>query len=447
MTGTLRLFTIEARRSVAIWIFPLMVLAACWYATDRLAPLGIALWRHSSAQIGETLIILAPLMGGVAAWVAGRDYRRGMGDLLATTPRPVAYRTLAGWGGLLVWGVLAYAVVGVYVAVVTLRDDAWGSPLAAPVIIGLLTIVAASAIGFLVGSLIPSRFAPPLVPIGLFLAISLLNSGWFLDDPISFLSPWTLLDRQLLLDPDAIFYTPPSLHLWPMALWLSGLTGLALAGIVLARRRGVVVWSVLTCSAIVTTIGAVLLMSAYDDGFWTGVPWERGDLVPYTPVCVERSIPVCVHPVFEPSLAAQADRIDRLIEPLAGLPGAPVRAEQLPSAKGMTADGTLAIDPYGIETAALALVQSPVEPGRGRTMSYNLQPEQFAIAIWMARRIDDQAYMMWGFFLESAGASGDDAIYAAATRFSALEPAEQRAWLETHFADLQAGRLGMSDLP
>ena len=38
-------------------------------------------------------------------------------------------------------------------------------------------------------------------------------------------------------------------------------------------------------------------------------------------------------------------------------------------------------------------------------------------------------------------------ICQAVERFSRLSPAEQRAWLEAHYADLRAGRLGLDDLP
>ncbi|HEX5166489.1 MAG TPA: hypothetical protein VFV93_13890, partial [Thermomicrobiales bacterium] len=247
MTATIRIFTIEARRSVALWFVPLMVAVAGWYANARLSPVGVAVWRHSSVSVGETLFVLAPLLGGVAAWAGGRDRRRGVGDLLATMPRPLAHRTLADWGGVVAWVVLAYAIVGTFVAVVTMRDDPWGSPIAAPVVIGLLTIVAASAIGYLTGALIPSRFVPPLVPIGLFLTIGLLDAGWLRGNRISYLSPATLLDRQLLfMNSDSFFFRPPSLHLLPMVLWLSGLTGLALTGVVLTRRRSAAGWSCLS---------------------------------------------------------------------------------------------------------------------------------------------------------------------------------------------------------
>lgn len=454
MTTTLRLFTIEARRSIALWFFPLMALAAAWYANDRLTPVGVALWRQSSAQIGETLIILAPLMSGVAAWAAGRDRRRGIDDLLETTPRPIAQRVLAGWGSLVLWGVLAYIVVGVLVIAVSLRDDAWGSPMVQPVMIGLLTIVAASAIGYLIGSIVPYRLVPPLVPIALFYVIALLNSGWFLDDPVSFLSPWTIVDRHLFQNPNMIFYEPLTTHLLPMSLWLSGLTGLALTAVVLSRRRRVAGWSALACSGVVAAIGAMLLLSAFDDGYVFGVPWERSELKPYTPVCVERSIPICVHPAFEPKLAQHADRIDLLIQPLADLAGSPVRAAQLPYANGMYADGTLTIDPVysGVETAALALVQPPVEPGPGWKLQHEPGPAQAVIARWLAQRVDPNAFAHWqrNVFDPVQGVIPDPMqtkIDAAVARFSALDPAEQHAWLEANIVDLRAGRLELEDLP
>jgi len=448
MTATMRLFTIEARRSVALWFCPLIAMVACWYANDRLTSVGVVLWRHSSISIGESLIILAPLMGGVAAWAAGRDQRRGMGDLLAMTPRPISQRTLAEWSGMLIWGVVAYAIVGAYVVVMTVRDDAWGSPSAAPVIIGLLAIVAASAIGYLIGSVIPGRFVPPLVPIGLFLAIGLLNTDWFLDGPVSLLSPWTLVDRQLFLDSDQVFYAPPPLYPLPMTLWLSGLTGMALTGVVLASRREIPVWSALAGSMLVATAGATLLLSAYDDRYVDGAPWERGEAASYTPLCVERSVPVCVHPAFERYLSAHADRIDDLIQPVAGLPGAPVRVEQLPYTYGVLPDGTLATGPYGVEMAALALVQPPVAPEPGWNLHYDLQPEQIAVAIWLAQRVEDQAFFRWLLNGQLRDTQATEAaIYAAVDRFNALDPAEQRRWFDAHYADLRAGRLTLDDLP
>jgi hypothetical protein len=38
-------------------------------------------------------------------------------------------------------------------------------------------------------------------------------------------------------------------------------------------------------------------------------------------------------------------------------------------------------------------------------------------------------------------------VLAAVDRFAALDPATRRTWLEEHFTDLRAGRIGLEDLP
>jgi hypothetical protein len=429
-----------------------MALLGCWYADSRMAPIGVTLWLHNSTQIGETLLVVAPLTGAVAAWAAGRDHRRGLGDLLAATPRPFAGRVLASWGGTTIWGVLAYCVVGVFVAVITLQADGWGSPPAAPIIIGLLAIVTASAAGFAAGTLVPSRLTPPLFPIVAFLAMAAgANPGMSL----SGLSPWTILNDQLVQNPNDVFYAPKSFHLLPMTLWLIGLTGIALAVVVIVRHADIRSWVVLAVSAIVALSGAMALISSYDTQSMFGPPWEDGELMEYTPACADGLIRVCVHPAFEAKLDDIVRRVDLLVEPLMGIPGAPVRAEQLPYASGMYADGTLTIDPLAreFEMEALALVQGPVEPGPGWNMDTQVRPEQDVIARWLARRVDAAAFdhfwdrQTWHDDGTVSRQPIQDEIDAAVERFNALHPAEQRAWLEANYADLRSDRLSLDNLP
>jgi len=454
MTGTLRLFTIEWRRSVALWFFPLLVLAGGWFSADLLLSMKVAIWANTSAHIGLAAIALAPLMGGVAAWAAGRDQRRGMRDLLATTPRPAPQRDLAALGGLALWGMLAYVAAGAYDVFVSLRNDPWGALVAEPIVVGLLAVIAGAAIGYLAGTLVPSRLVPPLVPIVLFFTMGLLNSGWFWDDPVTNLSPWTLIEDARFGNPNTVFYAHPPSLLLESLLWLAGPTGVAIAAVALYRRRSLITWGALAVSVVVAATGATTLMLAFENPNTGRGQWETRELVASTPVCIERSIPVCVHPAFEPLLAENASQIDLVIEPVLGLSGAPVRAEQLPFANGMYANGTLTIDPiFGdVEGVTLALVQDSVAPGPGWNMQYHLQPEQDVIAIWLARRIDasafEHSYRMT--FDSVAGPIRDpvqDDIDAAVARFNALAPAEQRAWLEANYADLRAGRLDMDDLP
>ena len=69
---------------------------------------------------------------------------------------------------------------------------------------------------------------------------------------------------------------------------------------------------------------------------------------------------------------------------------------------------------------------------------------QNAIAIWLVKRarIDPDRMLF--------GPPGSDYIresLAAADRFARLSPAEQRRWLEEHYADLRAGKVTLEDLP
>ena len=66
MSATLRLFRIEAQRSLALWFVP-VVLAVTWYAGRESHATDMTLWSKTSAQVGQALIALAPLMGGLSA--------------------------------------------------------------------------------------------------------------------------------------------------------------------------------------------------------------------------------------------------------------------------------------------------------------------------------------------------------------------------------------------
>ena len=59
--------------------------------------------------------------------------------------------------------------------------------------------------------------------------------------------------------------------------------------------------------------------------------------IPYTPDCAGTSFKVCVHPAFSGFLASANAALQPVAAEIAGLPGAPVRAEQVPSGEGVRA--------------------------------------------------------------------------------------------------------------
>lgn len=237
--------------------------------------------------------------------------------------------------------------------------------------------------------------------------------------------------------PYDVFYQAPMLPLARTALWLLGLAACACAATALWRRRTALVWGAFLGALAVAATGAALSMQAF-----IHPPWERiyagQSMAEYELVCVERSIPVCVHPAYEATLVETAGRIGRLVEPLVGVAGAPVRAEQLPSrAASIGSGGTLEIlpGPFVVDYAAYDLVH---ESGA------DLNRAQTVIAIWLMDRGGESTRATQPFF----GPGQPDAqVTAAVERFSVLSPDAQRAWLGAHFQELRAGLIEMDDLP
>jgi hypothetical protein len=197
-----------------------------------------------------------------------------------------------------------------------------------------------------------------------------------------------------------------------MSLWLAGLTGCALAAVALWRRRSLLTACVLAVALVVATSGAVMVTRAF-----VHPPWERiypgQPLADYELACVERSITVCVHPAYETTLNETADRIGRLVEPVAGVPGGPVRAEQLPSkAASIGSSGTIEVlpGPFVVMHAVADLVH---EPGT------DLNQAQIAIAVWLLDKAGESKLGIQWFL----GAGQPDAeVVAAVERFSRLSP-------------------------
>ncbi len=432
MMAMMRLFTIEARRSVAIWfVVPLATLVA-WGTVTTMRPDGTPTqWARSSIQLGMMCIVAAFIMCGVGAWVAGRGRRRQTEELLATMPRPASMLDATTLAGTVIWGLLACLLAMALVFSIAYRESTWGGPEPAPFIIGLLTVVVGTAVGYVGGTIIPSRFGAPLMAVVFASAVLLVGTR---STALAYLSPLAMDPRGS--SPYDIFYQAPMVPLARTALWLVGVAACACAATALWRRRTVLVSGMFVFALAVAATGAVLTMRAF-----VHPPWERiyagQPLAEYELACVERSIPVCVHPAYEARLEAYADRIGVLVEPLIGVPGGPVRAEQLSSQKEPRDDGTLEIIPMGpvVQFAAFDLVHQ-----RGT----DLTPAQLAIAFWLLERVGESAQ-------EASVLSGfgppDAAVMAAVRRFAALSPEAQRAWLMANFQDLRSGRVDIEDLP
>jgi hypothetical protein len=461
MTANLHLFQIEVRRNAGLWLLPILVGLGWFVGRDRNA-LGMVLWLEASASIGIVSALLGPLIAGVAAWIAGRDRRRRIEELLATTPRPAIARDVAGWAAAAGLGLLAYALVGLYFGGEAVREATWGEPELTPILVGTATVVALAAIGYAAGSFFPSRYTAPLVAIALFVAILIpttltpveVNSPAIPEEgsspaptspsaspmpvpsnsSLQHLSPWWLLnnygDASVLsvheeLQPDLVV---------PMVAWLGGLGVGALAAVALRRRRTASAWGTLLAATVLALFGATTLLRAEP---------KTVAAAAVEPVCTQNVIEVCLHPAYEASLDETAAIVGALMKPLAGIPGAPVRAvgqnphrpfDPLP-------EGTVPLfldtgfDKMTYLASGIAFDLVRYWPHEGEDNA-----AQDAIAMWLVEQagFEDEALPFLGVPVE---------IEAAVDRFAALDPAAQRAWLEANFAALRAGELTLEDLP
>lgn len=455
---------IEVRRSVCLWLFPVLVAVLGWAVYDGL-PAGIWLWSDTVVSLQASIVLYGPLVGGLSAWVAGRERRRGMESLLLTTSRPGMSRDLALWAATAVWCGLVYGVVVAVFFLLTHLNATWGSPEMWPVFATLLAVVPHTALGFAVGRWFPSRFTAPLYAV----VIYWLQIGTFLD--------WKSPARNLLPVADnfgigPVFYKQPTDIYAPQILWFVGLAALALTVAGLTRRRNLKSWAVLTLAVAVAGTGAVVLLRMPPQA----LAYERQAPIPYEPVCKEGIIPVCVHPAYETMLPETVTLVDDLVRPLAGLPGAPERAEQRGNAAParLLPDGTLAFELYGgfhrwnvnNGTSFRDYMEADIAPSLVTDETGNFFEEdrfysddpcaELGGSVYQARLVV-AGWLLWqtgrydSMESESFTGSVNDVLCprtkAAIERFDALEASERREWLEENYTDLRAGDLTLDDLP
>lgn len=318
----LGMIRLEFRRSVGLLAVPLLLLGAWWLVISDVMTTEVLLWSQVSHLTIATAFVLAPAAGGLSAWEATRNRRRGVEEMLSVTARPQFARELAAWAGTMLWPLLACAAITGFYALLALRDATWGGPLPAPLLLGLLYVAAYSAVGYAAGRWVPSRFTAPLVAVGLF------YGAWGL----LLLPPWEF-GSLLGPDPNAIAGVnvfEESLGLWGWRIsWVLGLCGVALSAVALKARTSVVRWSVLAACGLAAFGSAAAILGLTGN---ETLAREHGvyefDPIPYEPVCEDGRVEVCVHPAYERLLPEIFGTINKVARPLEGVPDAPTRAVQ-----------------------------------------------------------------------------------------------------------------------
>ncbi|MBC3762021.1 hypothetical protein ACUN7V_12470 [Quadrisphaera oryzae] len=171
-----RVTALEWRRTGGPLLLVALALTGTVLFASRQRPFST--WSSWSSTVASALevvsshgIVLGPVVATAAAWVAGRERRRRMGDLLASTARPSWQRRLATSGAVTAallagWLAQTAAVVGgVYPSV-----SYWGGRWWATLLLLALGTVLCAAIGSAVGRWVPGRLAPPALGIALYVA-------------------------------------------------------------------------------------------------------------------------------------------------------------------------------------------------------------------------------------------------------------------------------------
>lgn len=422
-----------------------------------------------SVVIRDTILFAGPFVAGAAAWMAGRERRRRIEDLLATTPRPAFARRAATWTGTIAWGAVAYLAAAAILVALTLRHAVWGAPSLWPILIGLLAIPAEAAVGYALGVYVSGRFIAPFVAIIVFLAQ--IGVGYALAGGPANTRVLAYLSPVVYLDTSVWYGVRPDVSL-PQALVLLGLTAIGLSATALYRRASWSAWG--SCCAGVVLCGAsaaMLLVSAPPTssdlmasrymptfGGATLQAWNKRP-IPYAPACAASPMPVCVHPAYAPYLKGDAAIINRLVAPLRGLPGVPTRAVQRSDGAWGVIGNDLAFVPqempadelfYGQIALALTAYNYNFKdflhcPGDATMQS--CYEAQESVGIWLVRQAGlslslEERGVPWGKFTSDWRITSP-----AARRFARLSPTSQRAWLRAHYLTLRHGGVSLKDLP
>ena len=511
-----RALRLEIKHSAVVWVLP--VLAALFYVNAYRTAAGYPpTWTvRASVITGPNLIFFSVIAAGIAAWVATREGRRKTGDLLATTARAAWARQATVLAATAFWMVLAYLAGVAVIYLQTALQATWGGPPLWPVAVGVVGVAASCAVGFTCGTLFPGRFTAPVVAVAVFVAwfigVNAANSVNNFVDVRSAKGTAALFvstdgGRPQQVDVGVYYRVPPDvsiaqvmfmggvllvmvglLTLLPAAR-VPGVWGLSFAG---RRWLTVVAAASITCGVAASVTAFSLAGTAR---FSVATGWEIPALhdaaddqpVPYTLNCTGSAFTVCIHPAFEPYLGAMDAALQPAAAEVAGLPGAPARAEMTTGAALPAVAGTTSVYDYSTEYEDYGGASFWATPAMARTADWEQgmqqgfitwfvsgpaeqdspgpTPAQEAVAIALLAKIGapvPQGYPQFsqpgtqsGASSTSSGPGGSGTqpaasaaqITAAASGFESLSSAARHAWLAANIAALRSGTIALAQIP
>jgi hypothetical protein len=510
-----RALWLEFKRNAVPYLLPLLA-ALFYFNTVRTADGYPPVWTVRASVVPNDMVFeFGAFAAGLAAWAGSREGRRRTGDLVATTPRAVWARQSIALAGTLGWMLLAFLAGVAVLYIQTALQATWGGPPLWPVLVGVAGVTVTTVIGFAAGVFFPGRFTAPLAAILVFvlsmvgfreaLGLTSASGTYALLSPSNSVPP---------VDSGVYYHVAPDLaivqvmFMGGIALALFGVLGLAsgLRELVSAGGRGPLgAWStrgdgwVLRGVAVVLIAGGVAAaatafslagtarpdpVAGTEQGGGAILGWEIPALhsaasdqpVPYTPDCTSTSgFQVCVHPAFGFDLPNLTAVLDPVAAEIAGLPGAPVRAEELASTSGgapvmsgisgnppvfvYTAEhvGNMfgefnGYDPVGWRNGFQAgLLNAFLEEGSQQAGSLTpLDAAQQAVENGLLDAIGSPPSTAFGGMNMNGKVTtpaSAAAVTAATQRFAALSAGARHAWLAAHLAALRAGTVTLAEIP
>jgi hypothetical protein len=478
-----RILRMEIRHSAFVWAIPLLAVLFI-YDPFRTAAGYPGLWTvRASVVLNKFWPDCVPFAAGFSAWAGSREGRRHVGDLLGTTARPAWTRQLCSLAGTLAWVLAAYLAGTAAVYIKTATVATWGGPPVWPVVVGVVALTAVCALAFTLGALFPGRFMAPIVAVGL-LVVTLVTFRQAVSGsggPVGILSP----DGAVPPNDAGVFYpVAPDVSIVQVMFFAGAALG-AIGLLGLSPRTGGVGWRgaldaasgggarLRTLATAVFAVGVALAVAGFTlAGTATGSTFA-GQKIPllhdsasdqphrYTPVCGgSASFPVCLHPAYQVYLSQAVTSFDLIMPEIAGLPGAPVRAAEVPdqalpaivaagtgngvvagtppvyeftldNAIGLEPDATQLRDGFEQDIAHAVIVgptgtMVPMQGGGDAFQPDTGTPAQQAVVNGLLKAIGSQPYPTG----PDTGPSAQQArITAAAARFAALPAGTRHAWL------------------
>ncbi len=196
-SSTPRVLRLELRRARAGVLAALVVLLCSLLLTDTSSHLWPGRWLHLTVSLRAVVVpYVVPLVVAVAVWRGQRVHRAGIGELLASTPRPRRHPLVLDWlvvtlpaaaGVLLTWSVGAVAP-SLTAEPGRVRAPGWlGGHWELLLLAGVAGLAAVAALGLAIGRAISSRFAAPTA--GALAAVIAMFVAIDLEDGVAWLTP------------------------------------------------------------------------------------------------------------------------------------------------------------------------------------------------------------------------------------------------------------------